>query len=99
MAGCRLCDTEVYYLDKWLTVVDSRQNIRRFDVPVDYPFLMRVLNGLANLDEQFQSLLHRQFVFIAVIGDANSTHQLHDKKWSSPLSGASVKYLGDVRML
>jgi hypothetical protein len=38
---------------------------------------MRVLDGLADLDEQVESFLDREFVLVAVIGDADAADQFH----------------------
>jgi len=36
---------------------------------MDYSLLMRVLHGVANLDNQFQTSLGRERMLVAVIGD------------------------------
>ena len=36
-------------------IVEGDENVRGFDVAMDDAFLMGVLNGLANLDEQFEA--------------------------------------------
>src|SRR4249920_1089714 len=43
------------------------------------PFLVRVLNRLANLDEQIEPVLGSEIGLVAVIGDADATHQFHDE--------------------
>jgi hypothetical protein len=51
LAFCRLGDAEINHLGDGHTVVDCDENVRRFEVAVDDALLVRVLNGLANLDE------------------------------------------------
>src|SRR5260370_37852566 len=46
---------------------------------MDDPFLMRVLDGLADLDEQIQTLTGIELVLIAVAGDGDAFDQLHDE--------------------
>jgi hypothetical protein len=45
------------------------ENVRRFDVAVDDPLLVRVLDGLANLDEQVEAFPGGECILVAVIGD------------------------------
>ena len=49
-----LGDAEINHLGHRHAIVQRDENIRRLDVAMDDSLLMRVLNGLANLDEQFQ---------------------------------------------
>jgi len=60
------------------------------------PLLVRVLNGVADLNEQLQPLFGIQLVFITVAGDGNAPHQFHDKEWSASFGGAGVQHLGNV---
>ena len=52
----RLGDAEINHLRHGHAVVQRHENVGRLDVAVDDAFLMRVLDGVANLDEQFQPL-------------------------------------------
>jgi hypothetical protein len=48
-------------------VVLRDQNVRRLDVAVNDAFLMRVLDGLTDLDEQVEPLGGGEIVLIAVV--------------------------------
>jgi hypothetical protein len=50
----RLGDAEVDHLRHRHPVVQRNENVRRLDVAMDDPLLVRVLDGLANLDEQIE---------------------------------------------
>ena len=52
----RLGNAEVDHLRHRHPVVQRHQDVRGLDVPVDDPLLVRVLNGVADLDEQIQPL-------------------------------------------
>ena len=52
-----LGDAEVDHLGNRLAVVQRDQHVGRFDVAMNDPFLVRMLDRLANLDEQFQPFL------------------------------------------
>ena len=63
------------------------------------PFLMCVLHGLANMGEQLQPLTNAQVMPITEIGDGNAADQFHHKVRPARLGGATVKYLGNVRVI
>ena len=73
-------DAEINHLGHGHVVVLGDQNIRRFDVAMNDALLMRVLDGLANLDEQFEPLVGGEIVLVAVIGDLDPAHQFHDEE-------------------
>ena len=56
----RLGDAEVDHLGDGLAVVERHQDVRGLDVAVDDPLLVRVLDRLADRDEQLQPLAGRQ---------------------------------------
>jgi hypothetical protein len=43
------------------------EDVRRLDVAVDDPFLVRVLNRLADFDEQVEPFLGREMILIAIL--------------------------------
>jgi len=53
---CGFGNPEVDHFGHWPTVLKSDQDFGWLDVPVDDSFLMRVLDGIADRDEQFQAL-------------------------------------------
>jgi len=53
------------------------QDVGGLEVAVDDPFLMGVLDGLADQDEQIKSLARREVGLIAVLGDGNALDEVH----------------------
>src|SRR5262245_61391080 len=66
---------------------------------MDNPLLVRMLDRAAHLDEQTQSLLRREGIFITVISNSGPTDQFHHEVRPAGLSGPSVKDLGDAGMI
>ena len=75
-----LGDPKIDHLGHRHTIVQSDQNVGGLDVAMDDPFLMRVLDGVANLYEQTQALPGIEFVLVAIIGDFDSANQFHHKE-------------------
>src|SRR6266404_3881176 len=61
--------------------------------------LMRVLNRLGDLDEQLEPLLGGKSVLVAVVGNLDPTHQLHDEVRAAGFACAGVQDFGNVRMV
>src|SRR5579862_4299563 len=87
--------------DPWhgLAVDLGYQDVRRLEIAVDHSFLMRVLHAFTNLDEQFQALLDREMVLIAVACDGSTRDVLHNEVGLTIRSGARVEDLGDGWMV
>ena len=51
---CRLGDAEINHLGHRHAVVQGDQDVRWLDVAMNDAFLVRMLDGMANLDEQFE---------------------------------------------
>ena len=66
---------------------------------MDHAFLVRMLNSVADIDEQLEPLSNRQAVLIAVVRQLDTTHQLHREVGAAVLGGAGVQDLGDIGML
>ncbi len=96
--GC-FGDAEIDHLRRWQTVVQRHQNIRRLEVAVDDTFLVRMLDGTTNLDEQFEPLASGKMVLVAVVGDLYPAHQVHHEERPARLSGTRIQHLGDIRMV
>ena len=97
LAG-RLGDAEVDHLGHRHAVVQRDQDVRRLEVAVDDPLLMRVLDRLADRDEQLQPLARSSGWFwsqYSVIG--TPAHQLHHEVRPAGVGRAGVEDLGDVR--
>ena len=95
----RLGDAEINHLRHRHAVVQCHQDVRRLDVPMNDPLLVRVLDGLANFDEQVDPFLGGEIGLVAVIGDADAAHQFHDEIWAAGFGRSGIKHLGDVGMV
>ena len=73
----RLGDAEVDHLGHRHAVVQRDEDVRRLDVAVDDALLMRVLDGVTDLDEEIEPFLGGELVLVAVIGDLDPAHQFH----------------------
>jgi hypothetical protein len=82
-----------------IPVIEGDKDIRRFDVAMDYPFLVRVLDRMADREKELEPVHRTEAVLIAVFSDPNAAHQLHDKKGPAILRGAAIENLGDIRMI
>ena len=65
---------------------------------MNHPFLVGVLDGIADLDEKVQPLASGELVLVAVIGDRDAAHQFHDKEGASGVRRAGFQHFGDVGM-
>ena len=74
-----LGDAEVDHLGHRHAVVQRHEDVRRLDVPVDDPLLVRVLNRLTDLDEQIEPLLGGEIRLVAVIRDPAALDPFHDE--------------------
>ena len=63
------------------------------------PFLMGVLNGLADLDEQLQPLARIEPPLVAELGDRDAPDQFHHEVGAAAVRRAGVEHLGDVRVV
>ena len=94
-----LGDAKINDLGHGHPVMQRDENVGRFNVAMDDALLMRMLDGLANLDEQVQALGQGALVVFAVIGDPNAAHQLHHEVGSAGAGGAGVEHPGDLGMI
>jgi len=95
----RLCHAEVDDLWHRPAVVDGDQHVRRLEIAVDDPFLMRVLDRLADGDEEIQSLAGREVMLVTVAGDRHAADQVHDEVGPAGVGRASIEYAGDIGMV
>ena len=87
---------EVDHLGDGPVVVGLDQDVGRLEVAMDDPLLVRVLNRLADVHEQFQPVGDRQVVAVAVVGDGDAADQLHDEVGAAAVGGPGVNDAGDV---
>ena len=60
-------------------LVDRHQDVRWLDVTTDDSLLMRLLDRLADPDEQLEPFFGGNLVLIAKLGDLDAAHQFHDE--------------------
>jgi hypothetical protein len=80
-------------------VVLSDEDVRRLDVPVDDPLLVRVLDRLADRQEELQPLAGREVMLVAVLRDRLAFDQFHHEVRPAALRRARVQHLRNVRMV
>ena len=95
----RLGHAEVDDLGDRLVVVAGHQHVRRLQIAMDDPLLVRVLHRVADRDEELQPLAQGQVVGIAILGDRHALDQLHDEVGPTALRRAGIEDLGDVRVV
>ena len=62
-------------------------------------FLMGVLHGVADRNEQMEPLLRREFFVITVLRDRHALDVFHDEKRPAAVGDAGIEHPGDVRMI
>ena len=75
------------------------EDVRRLQVAVDDPLLVRVLHGRANLLEQAKALLNAEPVRVAELGEGDALDEFHDEVRLAGVRGAGIEQLGDVGMI
>ena len=78
LPGC-LGHAEVDDFGHRLAVIESHQHVGRLEIAVDDALLMRMLDRLADGDEEFEPLARREVVLVAVPGDRHAFDEVHDK--------------------
>ena len=91
-----LGQAEVDHLGDRLAVVALDQDVRRLQVAVDDPLLVRVLHRRADLAEQRQPVRQAEAVLVAVLGERDALDQLHDEERPAVVGRAGVEDPGDV---
>ena len=95
----RLGDPEVDHLGDCLAVDDRDQDVGGLDIAVDHPFLVSVLDRLANRDHQGHPLAWAQPRAFGVLGDRQATDQLHHEIGPARGGASRVEDPGDVGMV
>ena len=75
------------------------QYVGGFQIAVDNRFLMRMLHTLTDLYEEAQALMDGEAMPVAVIGNGQAGHVLHDEIWTALGRGSGLKNFGDVGVL
>ena len=66
---------------------------------MDNAFLVRVLDGGADLHEKPETLGGGKLILVAVVRDGHAPDQFHHEVWPAALGGPRVQHPGDVRMI
>src|SRR5438552_13892637 len=78
-------------------LADGDENIGRFDIAMDDPLLMRVLDGLTDLREKLQPFFGAKIALVAVVGDFDAPHQFHDE--IRPAGGERRRFVAQTSSL
>src|SRR2546425_6812247 len=70
-------DAEVDNLGYSHAIVDRDQNVRGFEVAMDDALLVGMLDGLADLREQIESLARGKILLVAVVRDLYAANEFH----------------------
>ena len=99
LIGGRFGDAKINHLGDGHSVTQRDQDIGGLDIAVNEAFLVRVLNGVADLDEEIQPLACGKLLLIAIVGDLYAPHQFHHEIWPASVSRARIEHFGNVRMI
>ena len=80
-------------------VLHADQDVGRLQIAVDHTFLVRVLHGVTDIDEQLDALARVQTMAVAVLRDRHAMDQFHDEVRPAAFSRAGVEHPGDTRMV
>ena len=92
-------DPEIDYLRDSDVSLSRDEDISRLNVAVDHPLVVRMLNGLANDREQFQTRRDGQCVRITIFRDRHAANQFHGEPWPPCFGSAGVEHPGNVGMV
>ena len=92
----RLGNAEVDDLGDRLAVLHHDQDVGRLDVAMNDAFLMRMLKGVTDGNEEFQALAGGEPILVAVLGDGDAVDVLHHEKGPPVIAGSGVKNVGDI---
>ena len=95
----RFRDAEVDDLRDRSIVLNSDQDVRRFEIAVNDALLVGMLNAIAHLQEQIDAAGDRQLVFVAVRRNAFATDILHDEIRTALRGCTGVEDARDGRMI
>jgi hypothetical protein len=95
----RLGHAEVDDLGHRLAVRLGHQDVRRLEVAVDDRLLVRVLDTLADMDEQFEPPAQAHLLLVAVDVERHALDVLHHEVRTALVGRAGVEHLGDGRVV
>jgi hypothetical protein len=95
----RLGHAEVDHLWHGFAIVESDEHVGGFEIAMNDPLLVRVLNGVADGDEEFEPLPRRQSAFIAILGNWHPLDEVHDEVRPARGGGSGIQHAGDVGVI
>ena len=95
----RLGHAEVDHLRHRLAVVLRDEHVRRLKIAMDDPLLMRVLHRVTDVHEQFEPILRREAVLVAVLRDRDALDQLHHEVRPAAIRRAGIEHARNIRMI
>ncbi len=76
----------------------GHEQVAGLQVPMDHAFLVSVLNGIANAQEQGEPRVEGELVTIAVGRERNAGHVLHREVQATVRRGAGIDDVRDARV-
>ncbi len=89
-------DPEIDDFGDGTVVVVGHEDIGRLQVTVDDALLVRVLHGVADGDEQFQTLARGKAMLVGVLDDRDAFDKLHDEVRASCIGCPCINHPCDV---
>ena len=80
-------------------ILQRDQDVRRLEIAMDDPFLVRVLNGAADLDVQGHPLADGHGGAVAELGNRLALDELHGKERPARVRGTAVEDVRDARVV
>ena len=81
------------------TIVHGDENVGWFNIAMDDPLLVGMLNRVADLDEEFKPLPGVKVVFVTILRDFDSSNEFHDKVGAPRFGCSRIQHPGDIRVL
>jgi hypothetical protein len=94
-----LGDSEIDDFRHGAAVVKRHKDIGRLDVPVNDPFLVRMVHGATHRNKQFQTVSSCQLALITELGNGNTSNELHDKIGTSGRGHSGIEHPRNIRMI
>ena len=95
----RFGHSEVDDLRDRMVVLGSDEDVRRLQIAVDDPFLVRVLNAFAKLNEQTKPFGDREAMPVAVCGQGVAADVLHRKVRPPEIRRPGLEHFGNCGMV
>ena len=94
-----LGDAEVDDARTWLAIDFNDEDVGGLEIAMNDGFLVGVLDGFTDLNEEAQTIGKRQLSLVAILGDGKALNVFHDEVGLSAESGAGIENLGNAGMI